>query len=304
MGKDKLKGGKGLPDVQTFLMSKFCALHFAMCLNGVSKGACFVRFYISSYLRKLKLMSVPLSVPTAFDLPYHYTLFKRFVVSRGLEGCKAEIVANGKSLFNFLQDNGDMCPVHGLVLDETPEVWQNASHPALMNEHRDLSWLVAHDVLPVRAVMHARNLGRSPRCPREKCGEEETVGHVLWEWLDAQKVWSEAGSVLDLFRGQLPIHRQRVLYGSPKEDQEKLSKVQWGMLWVLIRCLCDAIWKARNCLVVKGVSLPAQAVLEMGLSQMESYVLKDALRLGRQEAKRRWRLEEWRRGDLWAAGVG
>ncbi|KAI3360276.1 hypothetical protein L3Q82_014584, partial [Scortum barcoo] len=40
-------------------------------------------------------------------------------------------------------------PVRGLALGEPSTVWRNVNHPALPNRLRDLSWMVAHEILPV-----------------------------------------------------------------------------------------------------------------------------------------------------------
>ncbi|KAG1928991.1 hypothetical protein F2P79_023213 [Pimephales promelas] len=55
-------------------------------------------------------------------------------------------------------------------LGEAKDVWRNAAHPALQNRLKDLSWMVAHEILPVRAVMHSRGMAKNPHCPRSGCG--------------------------------------------------------------------------------------------------------------------------------------
>ncbi|KAJ8002498.1 hypothetical protein DPEC_G00159530 [Dallia pectoralis] len=72
-------------------------------------------------------------------------------------------------------------PVRGLAFGEPSAVWRNVSCPALLNRHKDLSWMVAHEILPVRAVMHSRGMGRTPKCPQPGCDRDESVRHLLWE---------------------------------------------------------------------------------------------------------------------------
>ncbi|KAJ8398696.1 hypothetical protein AAFF_G00418930 [Aldrovandia affinis] len=85
-----------------------------------------------------------------------------------------------------------MCPVRGMALGQAEEVWKAVADPDLLNRHRDLAWLVAHGVLPVRAVMHARRLAQTAECPRAGCGGEETVFHALWDCGVAQELWRAA----------------------------------------------------------------------------------------------------------------
>ncbi|KAG1937627.1 hypothetical protein F2P79_018086 [Pimephales promelas] len=78
-------------------------------------------------------------------------------------------------------DRESVSPVPGLTLGEAKDVWRNAAHPALQNRLKDLSWMVAHEILPVRAVMHSRGMAKNSTCPRSGCGFPETVQHLLWE---------------------------------------------------------------------------------------------------------------------------
>ena len=89
-----------------------------------------------------------------------------------------------------------MSPVRGLALGEPSKVWRNVAHPALLNRHRDRNWMVAHEILPVRAVMHSRGMGTTARCPWPTCGGEETVRHLLWECRAARDLWIQAGPLL------------------------------------------------------------------------------------------------------------
>ncbi len=67
------------------------------------------------------------------------------------------------------------------------------SHPALQNRHKDLSWMVAHEILPVRAAMHSRGMAKNPVCPRSGCNSPETVHHLLWECGAARDLWAKTG---------------------------------------------------------------------------------------------------------------
>ncbi|XP_064804957.1 uncharacterized protein LOC135522533 isoform X2 [Oncorhynchus masou masou] len=58
-----------------------------------------------------------------------------------------------------------VCPVRGLATGESTTVWLNVAHPALLNRHQNLPWMVAHEILPVRAVMPSWGMPRTPECP-------------------------------------------------------------------------------------------------------------------------------------------
>eukprot|EP00063_Salmo_salar_P067949 XP_014042784.1 PREDICTED: uncharacterized protein LOC106595972 [Salmo salar] len=111
-------------------------------------------------------------------------------------------------------DREPVCPVRGLAIGEPTTVWRNVAHPALLNQHRDLSWMVAHEILPVRAVMHSRGMARTSACPRPGCGQEESVRHLLWECRAARDLWKEVGPLISpcLPAGE-DLTPQLVLYG-------------------------------------------------------------------------------------------
>ncbi|XP_064815297.1 uncharacterized protein LOC135531108 [Oncorhynchus masou masou] len=142
-----------------------------------------------------------------------------------------------------------VCPVRGLAVSEPTTVWRNVAHPALLNRHRDLSWMVAHEILPVRAVMHSRGHGEDIRVPRPGCGQEESVRHMLWECRAARDLWKEAGS---LITSCLPAGKdltpQLVLYGVGRRP---IPPKAFTKFWPTLTCLKEALWSSRNLLVAK-----------------------------------------------------
>lgn len=50
----------------------------------------------------------------------------------------------------------------------------------LLNIHKDLAWQIVNQCLQTRAFLYKRNCTRSPRCPRPRCGDDETTKHLFW----------------------------------------------------------------------------------------------------------------------------
>ena len=126
---------------------------------------------MGSYLRQLRILPPDLTTPVAFNLPAEYSFIRKFLRKYVLEKQDVTILTNAKSLASLVQDREEVSPVPGLTLSEAKQVWRNAAHPALQNKHKDLSWLAAHEILPVRAVMHSRGMGTNSICPQPGCGE-------------------------------------------------------------------------------------------------------------------------------------
>ncbi|XP_031671311.1 uncharacterized protein LOC116360585 [Oncorhynchus kisutch] len=168
-----------------------------------------------------------------------------------------------------------VCPVRGLAIGEPTTVWRNVAHPALLNRHRDLSWMAAHEILPVRAVMHSRGMARTSACPRTGCGQEESVRHMLWECRAARDLWKEAGPLITscLPAGE-DLTPQLVLYGVGRRP---ISSKTFTKLWPTLTCLKEALWSSRNLLVAKNVETTPQAVAMVATEALGWYERKGAL---------------------------
>ncbi|XP_051568443.1 uncharacterized protein LOC127449203 isoform X2 [Myxocyprinus asiaticus] len=267
-------GGKGLPDPHLFLASRFTALHigYAVTPSRENKTAAMARFWMGSYLRVLKILPIDLTTPVAFNLPKEYDFIKKFLKKKSLETQDATILTNHKSLVSLVQDREPVSPVPGLTLGEAKEVWRNAAHPALQNRHKDLAWMVAHEILPVRAVMHSRGMAKNAICPRSGCKNPETVRHLLWECGAARDLWATTGP---LYFPCLPVGGVQVDYKLAILGVGRGSKdcpaQQFTSLWLTFNAIKDAIWTTRNLLVGKHVTVPLHASERMVTSTLQGY---------------------------------
>ena len=180
MKREPGKGGRGVPDLYRVFMSNFTALHVAMVVKMDTKAAFFVRFFMGGYMRRLGLINVPLSVPSAFNMPELYRPIQTFFKKCGLEGEGAGTLTSHRAILSFVQGRDPVCPVRGLALGQAEDIWSAVTHPDLLRRHKDLAWMGAHEVVAVRAIMHARRLSAVATCPRNNCPEEETVRHLVW----------------------------------------------------------------------------------------------------------------------------
>ncbi|XP_036823868.1 uncharacterized protein LOC118945315 isoform X1 [Oncorhynchus mykiss] len=181
-----------------------------------------------------------------------------------------QVVVKGSTVV----DREPVCPVRGLAIGEPTTVWRNVAHPALLNRHRDLSWMVAHEILPVRAVMHSRGMARTSACPRPGCGQEESVRHMLWECRAARDLWKEAGPLITscLPAGE-DLTPQLVLYGVGRRP---IPSKAFTKLWPTLTCLKEALWSSRNLLVAKNVETTPQAVAMVATEALGWYGRKGA----------------------------
>ncbi|XP_042275457.1 uncharacterized protein LOC121902267 [Thunnus maccoyii] len=228
MKKPKEKGGKGVPDLYLFLGSRYTTLHLKIATDpsGNPKTKAMTRFWMGSYLRKMKFL------PTD------------------------------------LKEREPVSPVRGLAFGEPSTVWRNVNHSALPNRLRDLSWMVAHEILPVRSVMHSRGMSTLSTCPRPGCGAPESVRHLLWECSAAVDQWATAGSLqFPYLPAREVLTAQLVLYGV---SQTAIKKNDFAKQWLTLAAIKDAMWTSRNLLVRKHMQIPPVAVIRMAAATAQA----------------------------------
>lgn len=265
MKRPKEKGGKGVPDLYLLLGSQYTALHLLRATDpsGNPKSSAMARFWMGSYLRRLKFLPIDLKAPVSFDLPPAYAFIQTFLKHFKLEQEEWQILTNHRSLIAVVQEQEPVSPVRGLAFGEPSAVWRNVNHPALPNRLRDLSWMVAHEILPVRSVMHSRGMSTVPTCPRPGCGAPESVRHLLWECSAAVDQWATAGSFnFPYLPAREVLTEQLVLYGV---SQKIGKKEDFAQMWLTLAAIKDAMWTSRNLLVRKHMLIPPVAVIRMAL---------------------------------------
>lgn len=272
MRKPKSKGGKGVPDLLLFLGSRYATLHltYATAPSRDNKTAAMARFWMGSYLRTLKFLPTDLRAPVSFKLPMAYEFIQRFLKDFNLEQEELEVLTNHRSLLSLVQEREPVSPVRGLAIGRPSEVWRNVNHPALPNRLRDLLWMVAHEVLPVRAVMHSRGMSPTATCPRPGCGAPESVRHLLWECSAAIDLWAMAGSLQFPYlpAGEV-LDAQLVLYGV---SRRKKTAKEFSNLWLTFAAIKDAIWTSRNLLARKRMQIPPVATIRMAAATVREAV--------------------------------
>ena len=270
MKKSKQKGGKGVPDLHLFLGSRYAALHIyaATAPSKNPKTAAMTRFWMGTFLRRIKILPIDLKVPVSFNLPPPYAFIQTFLKKLQLEQEGLHILTNHRSLLSVVQEREPVSPVHGLAFGEPSTVWCNVNHPTLTNRLRDMSWMVAHEILPVRSVMHSRGMAANPTCPRPGCGAPETVRHLLWECSAAVDQWATADSLqFPCLPAREVLTAQLVMYGvSQKQDCSRVFSKQW----LTLAAIKDAIWTSRNLLVRRHMQIPPVAVIRMAAATIKS----------------------------------
>lgn len=264
-------GGKGVPDMNLFLGAKYTALHIKYATSVSShKTVALARYGMGSFLRAKRMLPVDQTVPLAFHPPPAYAFITKFLRRFKLENEKMEILTNHRAMISIVQGREQVCPIKGLSLVEAKRVWHNVSHPALRNRHRDLAWMAAHEILPVRAVMHSRGMSKNQLCPRPGCGRPETVRHALWECSVVRNLWAKAGpqQFPYLPPGGVPDYRTTL---TGEVSQEGMPAQLLTATWLTINCIKDAIWTSRNLVVGKRMQVSVHSIIQLAKYRLQEY---------------------------------
>lgn len=242
---------------------------------------------MGGYLRRLGILKTNLTVPVAFTMPGFYHLEQIFLKKCELEGEGADMLTSYKRLLPFVQGREPTCPVRGLAVGQAVRIWKEVAHPDLLNQHRDLAWQVAHGVLPVRGVMHARGMSAISGCPR--CNKEERVRHLLWDCEVAQALWKEVYPLLRLLDKRIKLDCQLVQYGTG----HRLGSAAWTLIWQVINCAKEAMWKARRLLVLEEKLLLTEQIKRVAWAAVKENMFRDSRRRGQEGARRAWGRAAW-----------
>lgn len=132
--------------------------------------------------------------------------------------------------------------------------------------------MVAHEILPVRAVMHSRGMAKNPICPRPGCSCPETVRHLLWECSAARALWTTTGPLyqrsLPAGGAQMGYHLAILGVGQGAKDMDKQD---FTALWLTLNTIKDTIWATRNLLVGKGITVPLHKAKRMATATLQGY---------------------------------
>ncbi|KAM4019390.1 LOW QUALITY PROTEIN: uncharacterized protein ACNLHF_000095 [Anomaloglossus baeobatrachus] len=273
MYKDPRKGGKGVPDIPTLLRSSFvcdCVRRTLRVKRG-SAGGSMSRFFLLPLWRRLGWDKWDSSFPYNWTTPWFYGDVVRFVKEHQLEGLKPDLW-KPKTIHKLIRAKDEMENIPGLHHDTLETVWTNVSSAGLTNGHKDLSWMAIQGGLPVRSFMHARNLCKTRYCPRCPFVEETSL-HAFWDCRFAQRLLVALEDDLrnSVPRGSLSYHS--VLYGL-FPGTHTVGAIQEA--WRLMNCFKDAIWVARNRLILKRERMSIQDCRRLIHSLLRDYSIMDS----------------------------
>ena len=176
-----LHGGTGLVKLDVKINSLH-AMHIKHLLFGPPcKWKHFAIFWISFHLRKLKPEYASNTIPHSINTPKFYqNSLKVFNKITDLDIDPTKITT--KQIYNVLLDEITQKPK---VTKNFPDVdfsttWRQFKNPMIEPYQKDLSFRVAHQVLPTNTYLFSKNISKTKSC--HFCTGEETLQHLFLDW--------------------------------------------------------------------------------------------------------------------------
>ncbi|KAM4690226.1 LOW QUALITY PROTEIN: uncharacterized protein WCC33_017639 [Rhinophrynus dorsalis] len=211
------------------------------------------------------------SIPYNWTTPWFYLDVSKFVREHQLEGVKPDLWT--PKVIHKLIRAKDTMEISGLPDATAETVWKNVASSRLTNRHKDIAWMTIQGGLPLRTFMHARGLCRYRHCPTCIVAEE-TALHVFWQCPFAQ-------ALLDALKLELRdnVHRKHLSYHSVLyglfPGTHTLDAIQDA--WRIMCCVKDALWFARNRLVLRREQVSIQDCRRLIHSLLRDYSIIDRL---------------------------
>lgn len=136
--------------------------------------------------RRWKWRKFELGKPVSFVISVHYKKLDEIREKYGLETLGLEACCKNK-VKKEIGKQTIVSNIRGLRSFEAARVWSAVEIERVSNRQRDVTWLALHEGLLTKVFLKGRDIIQSERCPREVCGGNEDVKHVLWECDYAQK---------------------------------------------------------------------------------------------------------------------
>ncbi|KAM4692457.1 uncharacterized protein WCC33_017237 [Rhinophrynus dorsalis] len=275
MYKDPRKGGKGVPDIPVMLRAFFvcnCVRRTLRDNDQSSAGSSMSRFFLLPLWRGLGWDKWDSSIPYNWTTPWFYLDVSKFVREHQLEGVKPDLWTP-KVIHKLIRAKDTMEQISGLPDATAETVWKNVASSRLTNRHKDIAWMTIQGGLPLRTFMHARGLCRYRHCPTCIVAEE-TALHVFWQCPFAQ-------ALLDALKLELRdnVHRKHLSYHSVLyglfPGTHTLDAIQDA--WRIMCCVKDALWFARNRLVLRREQVSIQDCRRLIHSLLRDYSIIDRL---------------------------
>ena len=280
MYSDYNEGGMSIVNVSAKL-DAFHIMHLYKLLKGhEAKWTYFAIYWLGYKLRKFVPAFASNSIPHSFYRPTFYcSAFSQFEkIVRLVPDIMTRNDITVKFFYNILLKGIVTQP---LIITTYPlvvfnkEVWPNIHNVFVDANLRDLSWRVAHDIVPTNYLLYKRRIRRNFECSFCK-SDCETVTHLFITCPVVRPLWV---FVLDLARSitgvDLSLWSSTVILNVMKGEYPKPAV---DVFLYLVNRMKHCIWMKRNICKFEGVTVTTHYIKSLFIKQLKLRLLTDKSR--------------------------
>ena len=241
------KGGLDIVDIQTKLQS-FLVKQVLQLIRGTRcNWKYFAVYWIGLHLRKFVPSFADLTIPHSENIPTHYKvalrLFKQFVHKE--PGFMTAQRITTKFIYNTLIEARTVKPriINKHPLIQFSITWKWIHCPFVDAVYRDLSWRIAHDILPTQHILYKFKSSRLCKC--NLCQSRvETLTHLFFQCPMVVGLWTYVAHLYWQLTGlHISITQEHVLFNV---FTPWVSSYHNDMFVLLVNLMKFCIWTKRN----------------------------------------------------------
>ena len=166
--------------------------------------------------------------------------------------------------------------MHKHPLIDFTQTWHAVTNRFVSPKARELSWKIAHGVLPVNDYLYSLQIIRHNRCPF--CNMPETLTHLFFACREVQLLWHWIERIMsDIADKAIKVDPNFVLF----QQTMDLNTLDTTTLLVLSGEAKLAIWTQRNRVKYDKKKLSSLDILRLFVHSVKTRIQADFVRLDR-----------------------
>ena len=255
---------------------------------GSARWHVFARFWIGLSLRQWNPDFLSNTRPHSFDRPPFYSAalsdFRRLMSicpDFPIEQIKVKSVYRCLLSERFWEPRV-VAKLHGVDLTST---WSVITRGYLSPRPREVTWRLAHQVLPVRVMLYRFKITNVASCGL--CGSQpETLDHLFLQCHVVQPIWSSIRSQLGRLAGcRLVLNDRLIFYFQWPSNIAPEAKAP---LSVLFSELLYSIWIKRNEAIYRKTHVDTRSIVVLFMHRLRTRIKADFIRFTMEQFRAVW----------------
>ena len=278
--KHYLKGGQNIVNIS--LKSKaFLLKHVQHLLNNCkAKWTYFAIYWIGLPLRKYNAQFGSLKIPhSEYIPPFYKVCLETFQHFRHLMAEQNKLNIENLSVKEFYKHLSSSNNTFPRVVSKNPKVdynhiWRELQRKLIDPFSRDLSWRIAHEIVPVQHVLYQRKITSNLKCPF--CSEVESITHLFHMCILVRPLYDLVFARISMCFGHTVLPNNDIIFNFtyPSSDE-----YEHNIIAILLSEVKYTIWVLRNRTKFENAKVTSQSIISYFFNRLRLRIHADFKRL-------------------------